>query len=54
METIDTGLTLLNKEIKNLNSKDFSPETAFKLYDTYGFPVDVTKNILSEKNIGFD
>ena len=54
METIDTGLSMLDKEIKNLKSKIFSPEIAFKLYDTYGFPIDVTKNILSEKNIKLD
>ena len=54
METIDIGLSLLDKEIKNLNSNELSPETAFKLYDTYGFPIDVTKNILSEKNILLD
>ena len=43
METIDIGLNLLNKEIENLKSNDFPPEIAFKLYDTYGFPIDVTK-----------
>ena len=54
METIDTGLSLLNKEIKNLESNEFSPEIAFKLYDTYGFPIDVTRNILTEKKIKLD
>ena len=54
METIDIGLNLLNKEIENLKSNDFPPEIAFKLYDTYGFPIDVTKNILSEKKINLD
>ena len=54
METIDVGLTLLNKEIINLVTNNFPPETAFKLYDTYGFPIDVTKNILKEKKIKLD
>ena len=54
METIDIGLSLLNKEIKNLESNEFSPEIAFKLYDTYGFPIDVTRNILTEKKIKLD
>ena len=54
METIDIGLSLLNKEIKNLESNEFSPEIAFKLYDTYGFPIDVTINILTEKKIKLD
>ena len=54
METIEVGLTLLNKEIINLGANNFPPETAFKLYDTYGFPIDVTKNILKEKKINLD
>ena len=54
METVDIGLSLLNKEIKNLKSNEFSPEIAFKLYDTYGFPIDVTRNILTEKKIKLD
>jgi len=54
METIDVGLNLLNKEIINLGTNNFPPETAFKLYDTYGFPIDVTKNILKEKKIKLD
>ena len=54
METIDIGLSLLNKEIKDLKSNEFPAEIAFKLYDTYGFPIDVTKNILSDKKINLD
>ncbi len=48
-ETLEMGLGLLDKEIKNLKSRNFPAETAFKLYDTYGFPVDLTQNILAEK-----
>ena len=51
VETLDVGLSLLNKQINDLNSSEFPPETAFKLYDTYGFPIDVTKKILSEKKL---
>ena len=54
VETLDVGLSLLNKQINDLNSREFPPETAFKLYDTYGFPIDVTKKILSEKKINLD
>ena len=53
-ETLSIGLELLNKEIENLKNKSFKPEVAFKLYDTYGFPVDMTNSILSEKKIRLD
>merc|ERR1711991_585778 len=50
-ETLQTGSSILNDEINTKKPKQFSAELAFKLYDTYGFPVDVTQNILTEKNI---
>ena len=54
-ETLENGLKLLNSEVDNLNGgKDFSGATAFKLYDTYGFPFDLTQDILREKNIKVD
>ena len=53
-ETLQTGLNLLNKEIVKLDGKAFPPEIAYKMYDTYGFPVDVTKNILLENNFSLD
>ena len=53
-ETLNTGLSILNNELTNLKGKKFSPDLAFKLYDTYGFPIDVTKNILDENNIKLD
>lgn len=54
-ETLDRGMTLLNNESKSLSSGDvFSGETAFKLYDTYGFPLDLTQDVLKSKNIAVD
>ena len=49
-KTIDSGMTLFNEEMKN--TKDvFSGEIAFKLYDTYGFPLDLTEDMLRDDNI---
>ena len=53
-ETLLTGLSILNDEINKKKPKQLSAELAFKLYDTYGFPVDVTHNILTEKGIKLD
>ena len=53
-ETLGTGIELLNKEISILKGDKFPPEIAFKLYDTYGFPVDMTTTILNEKKISLD
>lgn len=54
-KTLDTGLTLITEEMTKLKSGDkFSGTTAFKLYDTYGFPLDLTEVILREKNIELD
>ena len=52
--TLKDGLRLLNFEIKNLKTKNFPEKTAFKLYDTYGFPYDMTENILKENNLTLD
>ena len=53
-QTIDAGFAILNSFLKEDNSKVFSGENAFKLYDTYGFPIDLTKEILAEKGIEID
>ncbi len=53
-KTIDAGLALLDEYISKLDSKVFSGDDAFKLNDTYGFPLDLTKDILSEKGITVD
>jgi len=50
LSTIASGLDLFEKELKN--TKDvFSGEVAFKLYDTYGFPLDLTSDMLREKSM---
>ncbi len=56
-KTIDQGLTILadmEERIKAAGSTVLSGDDAFKLYDTYGFPLDLTKEILNEKNITVD
>lgn len=53
--TLDRGLKLLDEEKSNLSSGDkLNGEFAFKLYDTYGFPLDLTRDILRSENIGVD
>lgn len=56
-KTIDQGLAIL-ADIENIMQKEgrqlMSGEEAFKLYDTYGFPIDLTKEILQEKNLSID
>lgn len=53
LSTIENGIHIFNEELKN--TKDiFSGEVAFKLYDTYGFPLDLTADMLREKNIKID
>ena len=53
--TLDKGMKILSDELKNLAEKDIlDGKVAFTLYDTYGFPLDLTKDILREKNITVD
>ncbi|WP_415406525.1 alanine--tRNA ligase [Sulfurovum sp. CS9] len=52
-DTIEAGIKLFNEELKN-TSEVFNGEVAFKLYDTYGFPLDLTEDMLREKNIKLD
>lgn len=52
-KTIASGIELFNEELKD--TKDiFSGEVAFKLYDTFGFPLDLTQDMLREKNLTLD
>ena len=56
-KTIDQGLSILNdlqEEMKKNKEKTLSGDNAFKLYDTYGFPLDLTKEILEEKGYFID
>ncbi len=53
-QTIDQGLIMLEDIIKSSDSKILSGDDVFKLYDTYGFPVDLTKEIIEEKNLSYD
>ncbi len=56
-KTIDQGLSILEKmeeEMVRKGVKTFSGEDAFRLYDTYGFPVDLTIEILEEKGLSVD
>ncbi len=52
--TIDAGLDVLSKMIDDSKTKELSAEDAFKLQDTFGFPIDLTKEILEEKGMTVD
>lgn len=52
--TLDQGLRVLAQELKTLQGNFISGELAFKLYDTYGFPIDLTADIAREKGFSVD
>ncbi|HAU3899588.1 TPA: alanine--tRNA ligase [Legionella pneumophila] len=52
--TLEQGLRLLQDHIKNLKGQELSGEVAFKLYDTYGFPIDLTADIIREQGLHID
>ena len=53
--TLERGLKILDEEIAELNAgEQLSGDVAFKLYDTYGFPLDLTQDALKPKGIGVD
>ncbi|WP_405211026.1 alanine--tRNA ligase [Dokdonia sp. Asnod2-E02] len=54
LRTLDKGLILLDNVIANTSGDTVSGDKAFELYDTYGFPIDLTALILSEKNLKLD
>ena len=54
LRTLDQGLELLEGIIKNTNGKNVSGKKAFELFDTFGFPVDLTALILSEREMDLD
>ena len=53
-ETLDQGMTLLEEAISGLSGKEIPGETVFKLYDTYGFPVDLTADVARERGLSVD
>ncbi len=53
-ETLDHGMKILEEDISKLKDKTITGETLFKLYDTYGFPVDLTADIARERELKID
>ncbi len=54
LETLSTGIIMLDDEIKRLKGKILSGDIAFRLYDTYGFPLDLTTDILKDRGLKVD
>ena len=54
LRTLDQGLVLLDHIVKSSTDKIISGKKAFELYDTYGFPIDLTSLILNEKKLSLD
>jgi len=52
--TLEQGLRLLQEQIQSLQGTEITGEVAFKLYDTYGFPLDLTQDIAREQNLTVD
>lgn len=52
--TLDNGMKILENDLEQLSGKVISGETVFKLYDTYGFPVDLTADIARERDLTID
>ncbi|MGH1536957.1 MAG: alanine--tRNA ligase [Gammaproteobacteria bacterium] len=53
-ETLHQGMRILQDDIKKLSNDTISGETVFKLYDTYGFPADLTADVAREQNLKID
>ena len=53
-ETLDQGMKLLEQAIGGLTDRTIPGDTAFKLYDTFGFPIDLTRDIARERDLGVD
>ncbi len=53
-ETLDTGMEILENALKSLQEKTIAGNIVFKLYDTYGFPVDLTADIARERDLRVD
>ena len=53
-QTLDQGMGILEEAITNLKGSEIDGETVFKLYDTYGFPVDLTADVARERDLTID
>ncbi|WP_416678749.1 alanine--tRNA ligase [Candidatus Pseudothioglobus sp. Uisw_016] len=51
IQTLDTGMGILESAIEGISGKEISGVVAFKLYDTYGFPVDLTADVARERGL---
>ena len=54
LSLLDRGIKILNDNLKNIKNNILSGSLAFKLYDTYGFPLDLTEDILKNKSLKVD
>jgi len=54
LKTLDNGLKILDQEIQSIQNNELPGELVFKLYDTYGFPYDLTADIARERNLSLD
>lgn len=54
LKTLEHGLKLFNEAIAGLSNKEIPGETVFKLYDTYGFPVDLTQDLARDRDLTID
>ncbi|SHO55366.1 alanine--tRNA ligase [Vibrio quintilis] len=52
--TLERGMAILDEALKNLDGKELDGETVFKLYDTYGFPADLTNDVAREHGFSID
>ncbi|SJN55747.1 Alanine--tRNA ligase [Vibrio ruber DSM 16370] len=52
--TLERGMSILNEALENLDGKVLDGETVFKLYDTYGFPADLTNDVVREHGLSID
>ncbi|MEZ8147345.1 alanine--tRNA ligase [Enterovibrio norvegicus] len=52
--TLERGMAMLNEALENLEGDVLDGETVFKLYDTYGFPADLTNDVARERNLSID
>jgi len=53
-ETLEQGMRILEEDLVDLQGTEISGETVFKLYDTYGFPMDLTADIARERGLSID